>query len=291
MTDVQCPIQLRDLYLAGRLIPFVGAGISAGVTWTDNAGDHAGPSWGKLVDKAAEIVGFGEPDLLRARGTDLQILEYFRIKRHGETAELTQWLTTALNPPDDVLAASAVHRALAAMNLSTLFYTTNYDSFIEDAFRLHGRANHRVVTEGDIADAVSAIAAGGPHCEVVKFHGDLLHPKAMVLSERDYESRLRLTEALDHKLRHDLLGRAVLFLGYSFRDWNVAYLFRLLNDEQGNLPASSNGRRAFIVVADPSDFEITLFNERNIEVIPIDGTRRSEEISSLLAQLIEAPRV
>jgi hypothetical protein len=71
-------------------------------------------------------------------------------------------------------------------------------------------------------------ATGSTKAEIVKFHGDFNHPDDMVVSERHYEERLRLRSALDLKLRSDILGRAILFVGHSFRDWNVAYLFALL---------------------------------------------------------------
>ncbi len=70
--------------------------------------------------------------------------------------------------------------------------------------------------------------------EIVKFHGDLSNPERMVLSESDYERRLKLAEVEDQRLLSDVLGRAILFfLGYSFRDWNVSYLFRIVNDQFG----------------------------------------------------------
>ena len=105
-------------------------------------------------------------------------------------------------------------------------------------------------------------------CDVVKFHGDWNHPDRMVLSESHYEERLGLNTPIDYRFRADILGRAALFLGYSFRDPNVAYLFRRMNDELNALPTSLAGRRAYIVVANPSHFELRLFAARNIEVIP-----------------------
>jgi SIR2-like protein len=290
---VVCPDDLRSLYLEGRLVPFIGAGISTAVTWTTDTGERQhGPSWGELVDKAAELLGFDDAQLLRARGTDLQILEYFRIKRHDNTGELTSWLTTHMQPGDADLAASPVHASLAAMDKCSVFYTTNYDDFLERAFRLHHRQAMPVTIEGHIADALTRRVSGEPPlCEIVKFHGDLLQTSEMVLSESDYERRLKLEKALDHRLRNDALGRAILFLGYSFRDWNVAYLFRLVNEAFGQLPGSVYGRRAYITVADPSDFERTLFKARNIEVIPVRGSHRTEDTAALLRQLLEPPLV
>ena len=118
--------------------------------------------------------------------------------------------------------------------------------------------------------------------QVVKFHGDFNHPPQMVVTESDYEKRLAFQTEMDFRLRSDVLGRAVLFLGYSFRDANVAYLFRLVNEYFHGLPANPSGRRAYIVIADPSDFEIRLFRARNIEVIGVNGGRIIEDITSVL---------
>ena len=82
---------------------------------------------------------------------------------------------------------------------------------------------------------------------------------------------LSLSTAMDYKLRADLLGRILLFLGYSFRDYNLSYLFRLANEQFMGLPQSLSGRRAYIVFPDPSSFEKSLFANRNIEVVPVDG--------------------
>jgi hypothetical protein len=129
---------------------------------------------------------------------------------------------------------------------------------------------------------------GGPAAitEIVKFHGDLENPDHMVLSERDYEKRLALATPMDYRFRSDLLGRAVLFIGYSFRDYNVSYLFRLINEQFGPLPLSPTGRRAYIVVEEPSDFEQQLFAARNIEIIPVRRGALAAEISELLDELV-----
>ena len=280
--------ELRVLYQEDRLIPFVGAGISAGVTWDDAGVPRRGPTWSELVDQAARLIGFEDAELLRVRGTDLQILEYFRLKKHEEIGELVGWLLQHMKPSDDELRASPVHARLAELDKCQLIYTTNYDDFIERALLAHGRPCTRIAIEGHIADALKHRAEAGERtCEVVKFHGDLTATETMVLSDSDYERRLTLQTALDHRLRSDVLGRAVLFLGYSFRDWNVSYLFRLVNDAFEELPASSLGRRAYIAVPDPSDFEFTLFRARNIEVIPVNGHSQTEDIAELLHEIRE----
>jgi hypothetical protein len=271
------PPELRTLYHEGRLLPFIGAGISMSVSWSEGTTIHRGPSWAELVNQASNDLGFSSPELLRVRGTDLQILEYYKTKYNSHT-RLTNWLVRTMNPPDDSLRDSPVHRELAGMTKCSMFYTTNFDDFIERAFVLNGRRCSSIAVEHDLSNPTEG-------CEIVKFHGDLNHPEQMVLSESDFEKRLKLSTPMDFRFRSDVLGKAILFLGYSFRDSNVAYLFRLVNDGLGLLPNSQFGRRAYIAVADPSDFEIRLFRSRNIHVIPINGVRLTLDVADLLKEI------
>ena len=79
------------------------------------------------------------PELLRMRGSDLQILEYFAIKK-GNFAPLTNWLVRRLNATDADIKASRLHKALADLEQCGVYYTTNYDDFLERSIEL------RVVT-------------------------------------------------------------------------------------------------------------------------------------------------
>ena len=90
---------------------------------------------------------------------------------------------------------------------------------------------------------------------------------------------------MDYRFQADLLGRVVLFVGYSFKDWNVSYLFRLINERSNQLQGSLSGRRAFITVADPSDFEREMFSARNIEVIAVRGEDQTADIATLLEEM------
>lgn len=271
------PHDLKKAYQEGCLLPFIGAGISMSVTWNVGATEHRGPSWGQLVDQAIAQMGFSDPALLRCRGTDQQILEYYKRKNSGQIAKLTNWLNRYMVPPDCALKSNTILSELSAFSECNLFYTTNYDDFLERSLALNGRKASVVAVEAEMAGR-------GRSCEVVKFHGDWNHPDEIVLTERDYEQRLRLSRPLDLRLQADLLGRVVLFLGYSFRDPNVAYLFSLFNERRGNT-GSRTGTRAYIVVSDPSDFERSLFAARGIEVIPIQGADRTRAIADLLAHI------
>jgi NAD-dependent SIR2 family protein deacetylase len=271
----QCPDDLRKLYQEGRVIPFIGAGASMAVSWEEGGDEKKGPSWAQLVDQAARLVGANEPALLRMRGSDLQILEYVKSKKAG-MQQLINWLNMNMNPPDEALLSSRIHSALAALENCKLFYTTNYDDFLERALQLSEREVVTVSSENELSQSLHE------KNQVVKFHGDFNRPEAMVLTESDYDRRMMFEDALDLKMRSDVLGKVILFIGYSFNDANVAYLFRRLNDVFGKLPQSYVGKRAYIAYSNPSDFERRLFHARDIEVISINGNRREEDIVGLL---------
>lgn len=288
MTSPQVPPDLKRCYQEGRLIVFVGSGTSTGITWSEGTTERRGVTWKGLVNKAAELLGFGEPDLLRVRGTDLQILEFFELAK-GSHTELTNWFLREMNPPEEAIRDSESLSALANLGHCHLYYTTNFDDFLERAFDYADRPYTSVATEKDMADHLIAEskATGVRPAEIVKFHGDLNHPDRMVLSESDYEERLSFSKPEDHRLHADLLGRAVLFVGYSFSDWNVAYLFRRVQQLFDRLPESSGGHRAYITVFDPSDFEQRLFGARNFKVIGLDSRDRPGSVAAFLKELAE----
>ena len=103
------PNNLKTVYNEGRLLPFIGAGISMSIEWNVGAETRRGPSWSELVNKAADLLGFTDPDLLRVRGTDLQILEYFK-QENGNSTALTNWLVREFQPTNDALKNSSIHK-------------------------------------------------------------------------------------------------------------------------------------------------------------------------------------
>lgn len=287
MTDPSILTDLQRAYREGGLLPFVGAGVPMSVSWTADGTTKRGPSWAELVNAAAVQLGFSHADMLRVRGEDLQILEYFREKNGGRLARLTNWLVRELNAPDSVLAGNPILEGLAGLQNCSTIYTTNFDDFLERGLTLNGRETTAVATEEELRELLALRVASPSICEVVKFHGDLNHPDEMVVTESDYRRRLALETTMDDRLKADLLGRVALFLGYSFRDWNVSYLFHVVERLHGSLPGSVTGRRGFITVADPSDFEIRLFEARHIGVVPVSSTSMTDDVAAFIRSISE----
>ena len=115
-------------------------------------------------------------------------------------------------------AKATTHRLLVSLT-PNLVYTTNQDNIFELMAEAYGRQYRRVVTIDDLSEA----ATGEPL--LIKFHGDTDVPASLVFGQRSYDARMASEDhPLDIKLRADLLGKRLVFLGYSFSDENVAKL-------------------------------------------------------------------
>ena len=110
------------------------------------------------------------------------------------------------------------HELLAQLPLRT-YWTTNYDTLIEDSLVANGFRVDKKVTTDDLANTMP-----GRNVTVYKMHGDISSPQNAVLLKDDYEdydnTHLLFTEAL----KGDLVTKTFLFLGLSFSDPNIEYV-------------------------------------------------------------------
>ncbi|WP_158789128.1 SIR2 family protein [Granulicella sp. L46] len=201
----------KDILLAGKLIPFVGAGLSARFRF---------PTWSGLLDLIAEDLSW-DPDVFKLSGDYLQLAEYY-VAQKGSVGELRSKLDKLLNASDEDIIKSKAHEKLSTLNFP-LIYTTNYEDTIERAFKLHGKDCHVIAN----IDHLQEMRQGVP--QIVKFHGTFTDDESLVLTESDYFERLEFESPLDIKLRGDMLGKTLLFLGYSFSDMNIRLmLYKLM---------------------------------------------------------------
>ncbi len=199
--------QLIEAYKSRRLILFVGAGVSMGLGL---------PSWNQLIDHIARELGY-DPDVYRTLGTNLALAEYYRIKM-GRIGPLRSWMDREWHSAEIDISKSRTHATIATAEFE-LIYTTNYDRWIERAFEHYRRPYMKIARAADIATARHGVA------QVVKFHGDLDDDESIVLDESSYFERLGFESPLDIKLRSDVLGRSVLFIGYGLADVNIRWIF------------------------------------------------------------------
>ena len=202
---------LRELRSEGRLIPFVGAGLSIPLGL---------PSWSDLLTIIADQLHY-DPDVFKLSGDYRQLAEYY-VAIKGSIGPLRSEMDRHFNPSDESIRASRAHNALVNMKLP-LIYTTNYDDIIERAFGLRNVPCHAISNIDDIVNAPADAT------QIVKFHGTFSDDSSLVLTESSYFDRLEFESAIDIKLRADILGRTLLFIGYSLNDINIRYMLYKLN--------------------------------------------------------------
>ena len=218
MPDHDIVEELATLLARHKLVPFLGAGISRAQLGFAAPGLRTRLAAGMTPppDPCADLAQVAE-DIERRQGCGALMAE---LKRHLHRDEF-----------DDAL--STTH--LLAFSLDCgLLYTTNQDNLFELAAAKFGRPHRIVVTLADLAEAEPGDRL------YVKFHGDPAVPDSVVVTEGSYARRLAEPDNfLDVRLRSDLLGRGLLFIGYSLQDENLRQLLRRTRRAfHGGTPAS-----------------------------------------------------
>jgi hypothetical protein len=148
--------QLRDIHRRGKLLLFVGAGVSMGLGL---------PPWQTLIEHMARELDV-EATAFADKGSYLTLAEYFRIK-YGSIGTLRSWMDREWHPRDVELGKSRIHE-LIAKGRFPLIYTTNYDRWLEGAFEHHKVAYTKIVS---VADTRQASARCHPDHQVPRRSG------------------------------------------------------------------------------------------------------------------------
>lgn len=196
--------------LENNVAIFCGAGMSipAGfVSWPDLLREIA-DELGLNVDKEHDLISLAQYHVNENRGKakiNRKILEEFT-----EEAEVTE-----------------NHRILARLPITT-FWTTNYDTLIEDSLK----AANKIV---DVKHDVKQLAVTRPKRDVVvyKMHGDVAHPADAILTKEQYELYHISHRPFVTALSGDLISKTFLFIGFSFTDPNLDYVLSRLNIQFG----------------------------------------------------------
>jgi hypothetical protein len=268
---------LQQEYRDGRLIPFLGAGFSKPLKL---------PDWSELIGWMAERLDF-EPDLFRLHGRYEQLAEYFQLADHNHFQHLVHEMTRRFDSEEAVRArqTSRMHLALAKVTWRSI-YTTNYDSHVEGALR---DAKKKVNVLASFEDFQGRREPGT--CEVIKFHGTLTHPETIVLTESSYFRRIALEAPVDQRLRADLLSNSFLFIGYSFNDTNIRYIWYRMQQLRTQGPAGARrppARRCYFATFGVGPIQPDLLDQWNIDLIQLDPTDKEASVAALL-QSIHAP--
>jgi hypothetical protein len=259
--------EIGKLLAKHKLIPFLGAGVSR------------------------SQLGLGVPEL-RARLSE-HLPEAF--DREAGLAEVAQAIEDRVGTERLIVllrsmllreqfddATGTAHLLVMSLGCG-IVYTTNQDNIFELAAAKYHKPHKVIVGIRDLAEAEP-----GQYL-LVKFHGDLAEPESVVFTTSSYAQRMKETDnALDIRLRSDLLGKGLLFIGYSLQDENLRELLRQVRRVFGGVTPP-----CYMIVFDyqpemetlASEFGVRLVKPR--ELIP-DATGNIDAFERCLQELCNA---
>lgn len=259
--------QLRTSIKNKEIILFVGAGISMNLKL---------PSWDQLVNNIAGELGY-DPAIAKALGNPLALAEYYRIMT-GSIGPLRSWMDREWHSDSINIKDSKIHELLVSLDFP-LIYTTNYDRWLERAHEAYGRPYTKIAAVADITKVK------GGETQIIKFHGDFDHENSIVLDESSYFERLDFEGPLDIKLRSDVLGKGVLFLGYSLSDINIRLLFFKLSKLWKNSLLAGKRPQSYIFSSRPNPVQEAIFDQWGIKMINSEKDNANEAVEEFLREL------
>ena len=185
----------------GTAAVFAGAGLSRPSGFVD---------WRELLRPLARDIDLDidkENDLL-------SIAQYYRNSR-GNRGGINQKII------DEFMRAVEQNENVSILTRLPIatYWTTNYDSLIEDGVRQANR-NPDVKSEPEQLSTV----LHDRDAVVYKMHGDAVNPAHAVLTKHDYEMYEQKRPLFRTALKGDLVSKTFLFIGFSFEDPNLDYV-------------------------------------------------------------------
>lgn len=259
---------LLDAHRTGKLMLFVGAGVSANLGL---------PDWDTLIAHIAEELGY-DPKIFATYGNHLALAEFYK-KKKGGLGALRSWMDREWHKPTTDISKSDIHQLITQGNFSRI-YTTNYDRWLEYAHDAFGVKYDKIAS---VADLVSVTEG---HRQIIKLHGDFDADDSLVLDETSYFQRLDFDTPLDIKLRNDVLGSSVLFIGYSLNDLNIRLLFYRLTEMWGRSTLASARPKSYVFTHRPNPVAQELLSHWGIEMIVSEDDDPRKALTGFLQDLV-----
>lgn len=255
-----------------RAILFVGAGVSKNV---------GVPTTGEMVSEIAKQLG-EDPERFRAMGDQRTLAEYYKLTK-GNLGPLRSWMDVTWHRPEVSILDSEVHRLIVELSFP-IIYTTNYDRWLEKAYDAYGREYTKITNVGDLLKAREGVT------QLVKFHGDFDDDESLVLTESSFFERLDFESALDIKLQSDVLGRPVLFVGYSLSDINIRYLVYKLQRLWESSALEQLRPKSYIFLSGSNPVQERVLRRRGIEPVVSQSQDPGQGLAQFLTELLETVR-
>lgn len=260
--------ELKEAYRSGRLILFVGAGVPANLGL---------PTWSELIGKIASDLGY-DPSVFATYGDHLALAEYYRLKT-GSIGPLRSWMDREWHKSSVDVKSSEIYQSIVHGDFSKI-YTTNYDRWLELAHTAHQKSFVKVASVADLVKVDDSLR------QIIKLHGDFDDDSTIVLDETSYFERLSFETPLDIKLRADVLGHSVLFIGYSISDINIRLLFYKLTKMWSRNALASARPKSYMFSHRPNPVAEEVLGNWGIKMVVSDEDDPKVALNAFLKDLV-----
>ncbi|MCY6957150.1 SIR2 family protein [Clostridium brassicae] len=264
---MEIPEELIEEIREKKVILFIGAGVSELL---------GSAPWGKLIDEMALELGY-DRDVFKSMGNHLELAEFYNIRKNSMES-LINWMNINWHNSNIKIQDSNVHKLIVDLDFQ-IIYTTNYDRWIEKAFEYYNKEYTKIVTMDDLVNIKENVT------EIIKLHGDLNEENSIVLTESSYFERLNFESPLDIRLKGDILGKSILFIGYSLNDINIRYLLYKLNDLWQCSKNRSCRPKSYIFLLNKNSVQQEILENRGVETIIYDRDDKQNGIQNFLKEL------
>lgn len=244
---------------------FAGAGMSKAAGCVD---------WPELLrDVAAEL------DLTIEKEHDLISVAQFHVNTRKGSAGLAKKIVQEFSEQAE---PSQTHEILARLPIGT-YWTTNYDTLIEDALR-------KAYKVADVKHSIRQLITTRPKRDAVvyKMHGDVSVAQDAVLYKEQYERYHDTHAPFVTALSGDLVSKTFLFIGFSFSDPNLDYVLSRLHVGAGRRNHYCFMRREQAAAGD--DEEVVKYRRRKQD-LRVDDLKRFGIQTVLIDDYAEVPQI
>ena len=259
---------LAEAIAKKKVILFAGSGVSMGLGL---------PTSKELLRGLASGLGI-ETDDFMTMGELRELAEYYYLEK-GNVSGLRDWLDGEVHAAEIDISKSRIHELIVQLDFP-IIYTTNYDRWLERAFDHHDVPYTKIVSVKNLVDIKSGAT------QIIKFHGDFDDINSIVFAESAYLQRLELESPLDIKLRADILGKSILFIGSSLTDINLRFLLYKLGKVWQSEQYAQDRPKSYFFMAKANLVQERILASRGIETVAAKTDDATESLTHFLNTLL-----
>lgn len=269
----QLPIIPGDLaksLASARVRLFVGSGVSSAASLT---------SWDKLITEMKIVIEtesntYSNEDLesFFAKSDHLEIADVFKA-----TVQDHRYYSFLRSHYRRDVPLSKLHRAISRLPITTIF-TTNYDKLLERAYRDRNGIDPPVIIFPEQLGYIEDTSI-----RIIKLHGDIDHPKTVVLTRMDYANYGSRHREFEQKFHNSVNEYTMLFVGFGLRDPNFK---RIYYDARGLY--DSGKRLAYAIMTDTNQVERDLWEKDQLKILP---AKSYSQVATIIEEIRASAKV